>query len=144
MTMISICLLSRVDAVGEGPYTVKFVDINIPRTSKFLSKVTRIRAVRDETGKEILEEPKMVEDILILPCYIKGTYKITACYDHEMGLFIEFNKNVICSNEICYYLRNTTGGTIDENLMNLKSANIENLKKIIMAEQMKKSETILI
>lgn len=119
------------NTIKEGPFAVEIPKINSNSPLKFLVQVTRTKELNN-TGAAI--DNKIIADFLILPCYKTGEYKRTSCYDQEFGYFIEFKIKRTCVNETCYYLKNTMGGDITEKQMNLNAANIENLKKVIMAE----------
>lgn len=128
-TMMSVSSLRCVNTIKKGPYTVNVPNINIVVPYKFLANITRTEA---NMGNDTVNNITTVE--LILPCYKEGNYKRTACYDQQLGNYIEFKTKTICFKSLCYFLKIATGGIVNESYMNLTETNMENLKAVIMAE----------
>lgn len=123
--LMSVYSLRCTNTIKKGPYTIGATNVNIVVPYKFLAHVVRTKD---------LEGGDKTSDELILPCYKEGEYKKTACYDHELGNYIEFKTKTVCIKEIWYHLKSSTGGIINERNMNLTSTNMDNLQSIVMAE----------
>lgn len=129
-TILLLHSLRSVNAVKNGPYSIRFPILNITTPLKFLVHVVRT----NDEYKQVISGQEIIMEALILPCYKVGKHERTSCYDQELGNFVEFQTTLACIEEICYYLKNTTGGEIDAKLMNLGAADINNLKQLITAE----------
>lgn len=95
----------------------------------------------EETDKLILKTGEFkIEKVEVgLSCFYQ-TGKTTNCYDKEQGNFIEIKKNKACQGRSCYSITPSNDIRKRREIVNLRSASIEDLRGVVASERMLNEE----
>lgn len=79
--------------------------------------------------------------LIKMPCFTNAD-NTTACFDAELGNFMDFTDDAVCLGKTCYLIRERDSNMIEkENIVaNLKAASIEDLRTAISTEHMLNEE----